>query len=1104
MKLLIKLELLLCLFALADWECGTHPDNEPTLKILEETESHRETLSRKNSLAPIRIHVEYYNFDLGSSSRNRYFKNEVMNATTSWFNRVLQVYPVENNLRIRTSDCGGIPVPEDHKDKGVEADLVVYLTTKYESDKGYAAYAGACALQGRSPNNIMAGRAVVNSAKFTGETFEYQMNVMVHEITHLLGFSSSIFRYFRNTKGERYDEGEFMQREYLRGYYKYLIKSPTVLRKAREIFKCSSLEGVELETSGGSGTAGSHWEMRVMYNDFMNSHIVMDPVYSSLSMAVLQDSGWYQVNWDYTQNNLWGKDKGCSFHTKKCLKDGEPQFSEFCAESGRTCDTYHLYKGYCNIGKFSGSLPYQFRYFSDSSVGGTNSYMDYCPYRTGYSNGSCRGTGERKTNTLSVFHEEVGANSRCFEGTLIEKGWRLSGDPYHTACYEVVSCREDRAYVRVWDSIVACPFSGGKIEVDGMNGYLVCPNSDILCAEVPCVNGCYGRGKCQRGVCKCDEGFGGDDCSAECGPECRNCKSSGECTSCKDPNAEVRFGECRCKSGYSFDGVSCKRECNSQCQDCQNGFCVSCVANAYYISDVDCACEDGFTQKEDGSCAKECGPMCAECESSTGKCKECVAHAHSLSDGQCWCDEGYLETGMNSCVAICPELCLDCNPEDVTCSACVKNGLLARDKCHCAAGFVNHEGACVKGCTSLCEDCDLDYSVCNKCKPNAQMDEKGACRCKKGYTEKDSECVKSCGNLCQTCDKNGKCIICRAFSRFNEITQECSCLEGYAEENGSCVAECDSSCYSCEPGSSSVCSGCKPNGKLTAKGSCMCEEGFEMNELGECVKACGSLCITCRGQTCTECSLNAELTKSGKCKCKKGFKEENGKCVYKCPNNCDTCNPETGECVECKGGALKDKSGKCKCPRGSKELKGECVGPCNDLCNECSEDKKACNVCVEGAKQLQGFCTCEEGLLPYENTCESKCNSLCSYCEEGVCKACVDFAQFTEEGSCRCQAGYQRLGGHCDAVCDNLCLECSMCEGNLCTACVENAVLNKDFKCECKEGYYEVDGMCQAKCSSLCIDCDKDNCFACGRNAYLMHGVCYCKEEYSFVGGECK
>ena len=1073
--------------AQGDKFCGTSPENEPQLKFIDEPVPRRHTQKREKDWEPIRIHVEYHDFDLGSRSRNSYFKNEVMNATLEWFRSVIRVNPVEGRLKIKTDDCGGIPVPRSHNSRGVDADLVVYITTKNEKERGYVAYAGACALQATSPNNIIAGRAVVNKAEFSTESFETQMNVMVHEITHLLGFSSSMFRYFRNSKGDRYDDDELVDREKIRGYYKYVVKSPTVLKKAREVFKCRSLEGVELESTGGSGTAGSHWEMRVMFNDFMNSHIVTDPVYSSISMALLEDSGWYKINWDYTQDNLWGKGKGCSFHTEKCLEDGKPQFSEFCSESKPACDTFHLYKGQCNLSKFRSKLPSDFRYFDSPYVGGTNSFIDYCPYRVGYSNGSCRGTGSKKTSTTSVFHEVVGPNSRCFETTLVEKGWRLGSDEFHTACYEVVKCQRDRAYIRVWDEIVECPFTGGKVRVDGMTGYLYCPDSDVLCSDVPCMNGCFGKGKCKKGVCECNEGFGGDDCSIACHETCGTCDGddSNDCKSCKDSNAYLSRGRCKCKSGYSWDGSRCRR-----------------------VSYIQGTCAEGFHETETGECVKDCGPMCEDCDRSQGVCKECTLNSHQMPNGECWCDEGFIETGQGSCVAICPELCLDCNPKTNSCNSCVKNALLTNGRCHCAAGFSAHEGACVKGCSNLCLDCDMDYSSCRECSENAQLNQENQCECKKGYIETDKGCELSCGSLCKECDsEKGICLVCKAFTRFNENTGKCECLKGYKESSGECLTECHNSCAACEAENPKVCTQCKVNAALTDEGTCKCSGGYLMNETGDCEKECPELCTNCKGQKCTGCNSNAELDQKGNCKCKKGFEEFNGKCYFQCPDLCDTCSLTHAYCASCKGGAFKTESGLCKCPQGTTELKGQCVSACNDLCAKCSEDKTKCQTCVEGAgKDSEGFCKCKEGLVPFQQTCEPKCNSLCKYCDEktNTCKACANFAKLTKEGSCKCQAGFERLGGHCDAVCQDFCTECSMCDGSLCTACVENAEITQELTCKCREGYYPTNlGTCEAKCPELCLGCDEKGCFGCDKNAYLMHGICYCKSGFTYQDGKC-
>ena len=49
------------------------------------------------------------------------------------------------------------------------------------------------------------------------------------------------------------------------------LRSPALLSFARDHFGCLSLDGIELEDFGGSGTAGSHWESRVAGMELMVS-----------------------------------------------------------------------------------------------------------------------------------------------------------------------------------------------------------------------------------------------------------------------------------------------------------------------------------------------------------------------------------------------------------------------------------------------------------------------------------------------------------------------------------------------------------------------------------------------------------------------------------------------------------------------------------------------------------------------------------------------------------------------------------------------------------------------------------------------------------------
>ena len=104
--------------------------------------------------------------------------------------------------------------------------------------------------------------------------------------------------------------------------------------------------------------------------------------------------------------------------------------------------------------------------------------------------------------------EESGENSRCIEGTFVKEG-----DPFeHAACVKVVKCNDDSVELEIDGEEVTCPFTGGDVEIDGYDGVVNCPASDVLCADMPCMNHCSGLGVCKNGVCKCDSGNDDPDC----------------------------------------------------------------------------------------------------------------------------------------------------------------------------------------------------------------------------------------------------------------------------------------------------------------------------------------------------------------------------------------------------------------------------------------------------------------------------------------------------------------------------------------------------------------------------------------------------------------
>eukprot|EP00951_Prasinocladus_malaysianus_P034987 scaffold357352_cov31-Prasinocladus_malaysianus.AAC.1 len=74
---------------------------------------------------------------------------------------------------------------------------------------------------------------------------------------------------------------------------------------------------------GGNGIAGSHWESRIFQYEIMdgqagNSMDYERHVLSRITLALLQDSGWYMPIWKAANTLPVGKDAGCAFLKDDC------------------------------------------------------------------------------------------------------------------------------------------------------------------------------------------------------------------------------------------------------------------------------------------------------------------------------------------------------------------------------------------------------------------------------------------------------------------------------------------------------------------------------------------------------------------------------------------------------------------------------------------------------------------------------------------------------------------------------------------------------------------------------------------------------------------
>lgn len=172
----------------------------------------------------------------------------------------------------------------------------------------------------------------------------------------------------------------------------------------------------------------------------MTANTVSDPVMTDFTLAVLESSGWYKVNYSMTEPFHWGKNEGCEFLDGPCISDKTfvPNFDVFCtplAQQGCSFTSRNL--AFCgNVMPFTTDpkLPKTLNYFNNFTTM-ADIFADNCPYFIGVPRQDCEEPTAKAFASLPD-SEVYGPNSRCFTGTLAPDGYEVVGGqvPY---CFPV-------------------------------------------------------------------------------------------------------------------------------------------------------------------------------------------------------------------------------------------------------------------------------------------------------------------------------------------------------------------------------------------------------------------------------------------------------------------------------------------------------------------------------------------------------------------------------------------------------------------------------------------------------------------------------------------
>ena len=672
--------------------------------------------------------------------------------------------------------------------KSLDIDLVIFSTIE-EMDEEVIAAAAPIYNQESNHQPIL-GMVYINYyIDFEKVNIQkYLETTLIHEITHVLGFTGEFFEeYFHNivTKTDKFG----IKRQY--------INSPKVLEVARKYFNCPTIEGVELENYGDDGTVGSHWEARILLGDYMNGVAYTEEVISEFSLALLEDTGIYKPYY-YTGGLMrYGKNKGCEFVYDKCVNDDykinnnfENEFfdniySEFAVDA--SCSSGRISRAYNTLYSFGEPLPMDYQYFKDETVGGWGA-ADYCPLPgssldeevDAYYPGICSNT-ETGIYGSQIFYDDeddfyanaelaqitgevISNQSFCFLSSLyqndIDEVDKFS-KVVRANCYEIF-CSEKSLTVQINADYIVCPRSGGKIKVDGYEGYLLCPDYNLMCS----------------GTVICNDMFDCVDKKSEIKPESYEYDYEIK-TSQSIAKAEASEEEDSTNYELSDNGV-----CPKYCKHCyENNECLKCKEdyNLVYIMETDeiiCIHKDeltvGYLVEDDiyYKCIDNCD-KCSDIET-CDQCKEGIEY----------------NTDFEQCININIENCLE-EDEDGICEKCDEtHAFNDTDRNFCIKKesfnneyFTEDNGTSYVLCSSNISGCDTcQYNPnnqnlkCNKCKTGyALYNEENECLLKeeidknKNYFYTDEFNVKKCSDALQNCLKctNGSiCITCMNNNYF--------------------------------------------------------------------------------------------------------------------------------------------------------------------------------------------------------------------------------------------------------------------------------------------------------------------------------------------------
>lgn len=377
------------------------------------------------------------------------------------------------------------------------------------------------------------------------------LEITVHEMGHILGFASDLFAYFRDENGQprmardsasggpipvartcgdgNVTDGTAVYNslpsdDIVRvvkmddGSYQQFLITPKVQVFARNHFNCSSLLGGRLDDA--AACIGSHWNERHYYGSLMGpvASKSSENSLSLITLGLMEDSGWYRVDYRGGAQPAFGLGAGCGFVTQACISNTTRQVAdsvvnEFCAvplarvqapgvaaapdffDTNVFCDPAYRSWTLCDLVQHDdGTTPKPSYFASPQLAPFFLKKTDGCPIPDIGLGLDCR--IDAPYNTFYP-GEVVGAGSRCINSFY--GGNSSVGTSFRPACMPT-ACDTKARTVRIGQGTYeqVCSADGEELPVFGRSdAFFVCPRLAAVCPELfACPDGCFGRGEC--------------------------------------------------------------------------------------------------------------------------------------------------------------------------------------------------------------------------------------------------------------------------------------------------------------------------------------------------------------------------------------------------------------------------------------------------------------------------------------------------------------------------------------------------------------------------------------------------------------------------------